>query len=171
MEMILCYNSAKSGVDNLDHLATMYTSTGRWKIHHLPEALFGNIVDVVAVAAFVWLGNFPQRKISEGKCRRHLFLSELANQLVLPHIRRRALTHTLLAQIRNTMKMVGFDLPLPLQQTQGHTSATKSKRCHLCPRGFDKKVRLTRERCKHPVCPAHNKCFAMNASISKTPAP
>ena len=67
------------------------------------------------------------------------------------------------------MKMIGVDLPLRVQQAQGHTSAAKRKRCHLGSLGFDKKVRLTRERCKHPVCPAHNKCFAMNASISKTP--
>ena len=57
-EIILYYNSAKSGVDNLDHLATMYTS--RRKVNRWPVALFGSIVDVRAVAAFiVWLGNFP----------------------------------------------------------------------------------------------------------------
>lgn len=154
-DIILYYNSAKSGVDNLDHLATMYTS--RRKVNRWPVALFGNVVDVGAVAAFiVWLGNFPQWKISEGKRRRRLFLSELANQLVMPHMRRRALTPTLQAPIRNAMKMVGVDLPLPVQQAQGHTSAAKRKRCHLCPRGFDKKVRLTCDRCKHPVCSAHS---------------
>ena len=54
-EIILCYNSAKSGVHNLDHLLTMYTSTIRWKINHWPVALFRNIVDVGAVAAFVFV--------------------------------------------------------------------------------------------------------------------
>ena len=81
-EIILYYNSAKSGVDNLDHLATMYTS--RRKVNRWPVALFGNVVDVGAAAAFiVWLGNFPQWKISEGKRRRRLFLSELGNFLFL----------------------------------------------------------------------------------------
>lgn len=153
-EVILCYNSAKCGVDNLDHLATMYTSTGRQKVNHWPVALFANIVDVGAVTAFVLLGIFPQWKISEDKRRRCLLA--LANQLILPHIRHRVLTLTLQAQIRNAMKMVGFDLPLLAQQSQGHTSAAKSKRFHLCPRGFDKKVRLTCDRCKHPACPAHS---------------
>ena len=138
--------TAKSGVDNLDHLATMYTS--RRKVNRWPVALFGNVVDVGAVAV--------EWKISEGKRRRRLFLSEQANQLVMPHMRRRALTPTLQAPIRNDMKMVGVDLPLPVQQAQGHTSAAKRKRCHLCPRGFDKKVRLTCDRCKHPVCSAHS---------------
>ena len=97
-EIILYYNSTKSGVDYLDHLATMYTC--RRKVNRWPVALFGNVVDVGAVAAFIiWMGNFPQWKISEGKRRRRLFLSELANQLVMPHIRRRALTPTLQAPI------------------------------------------------------------------------
>ncbi|PFX13011.1 Uncharacterized protein K02A2.6 [Stylophora pistillata] len=140
-EIILYYNSAKSGVDNLDHLATMYTC--RRKVNRWPVALFGNVVDVGAVAAFIiWMGNFPPWKISEGKRRRRLFLSELANQLVMPHIRRRALTPTLQAPIRNAMKMVGVDLPPPVQQAQALTSAGKRKRCHLCPRAIDKKVRL-----------------------------
>ncbi|XP_068675495.1 piggyBac transposable element-derived protein 4-like [Montipora foliosa] len=131
--------STKSGVDNLDHLATMYTS--RRKVNRWPVALFGNVVDVGAVAAFIiWIGNFPQWKISEGKRRRRLFLSELANQLVMPHLRRRALTPTLQAPIRNAMKMVGVDLPPPVQQAQALTSAGKRKRCHLCPCGIDKKV-------------------------------
>ena len=154
-EIILYYNSTKSGVDNLDHLATMYTS--RRKVNRWPVALFGNVVDVGAVAAFIiWMGNFPQWKISEGKRRRRLFLSELANQLVMPHIRRRALTPTLQAPISNAMKMVGVDLPPPVQQAQALTSAGKRKRCHLCPRGIDKKVRLACDRCKQPVCPSHS---------------
>ena len=148
-EIILYYNSAKSGVDNLDHLATMYTS--RRKVNSWPVALFGNVIDVGAAAAFiVWLGNFPQWKISEGERRRLLFLSERANQLAMPHMRRRALTTT------NAMKIVGVDPALPAQQAQGHTSVAKRKRCHLCPRGFDKKVQLTCDRCKHPVCSAHS---------------
>ena len=61
-EIILYYNSAKSGVDNLDHLATMYTN--RRKVNRWPVALFENIVNVGAVAAFiVWLATFLN-----GKC-------------------------------------------------------------------------------------------------------
>ena len=61
-DIILYYNSAKSGVDNLDHLATMYTN--RRKVNRWPVALFENIVDVGAVAAFIfWLATFLN-----GKC-------------------------------------------------------------------------------------------------------
>ena len=112
-EIILYYNSTKSGVDNLDHLATMYTC--RRKVNCWPVALFGNVVDVKAVAAFIiWMGNFPQWKISEGRHRRRLFLLELANQLLMLYIRCRALTPNLQAPIRNAMKIVGIDLPPPV---------------------------------------------------------
>ena len=87
-EIILYYNSAKSVVDNLDHLTKMYTS--RRKINLWPVALFGTVVDIGAVAAFiVWLGKFPKVKR-----RRRFFLSELANQLLMPHMKRRARTPT-----------------------------------------------------------------------------
>lgn len=58
----LSYTITQCGVRNLDHLATLYTS--RRKVNSWPVALFGNVVDVRAVAAFIiWMGNFPQWKI------------------------------------------------------------------------------------------------------------
>ena len=60
-EIILHYNQTKSGVDTLDHLATMFTA--RRKVNHWPVVLFGNIIDVGAIAAFViWMGNYPEWK-------------------------------------------------------------------------------------------------------------
>ena len=53
-EIILHYNDTKSGVDNLDRLATLYTS--RRKVNRWPIVLFGNCLDVGAVAALIiWL--------------------------------------------------------------------------------------------------------------------
>jgi len=126
-----------------------------WQQCSQVEGKFGNVVDVAAVAFIIWVGNFPQWKISEGKRRRHLFLSEPANQLVIPQIRCRAVTPTLQAPIRNAMKSVGIDLPPTVQQAQAVTSAGKRKRCYLCPHGNDKKFSLACDRCKQPVCPTH----------------
>ena len=50
-QIILHYNATKSGVDNLDHLVTMYSC--RRKVNRWPVVLFGNCIDVGAVAAFV----------------------------------------------------------------------------------------------------------------------
>ena len=57
-EIILHYNATKSGVNNLDHLSTMYTT--RRKVNRWPVVLFGNCINVGAVAAFIiWQVNFP----------------------------------------------------------------------------------------------------------------
>ena len=59
-EIILHYNATKSGVDNLDHLSTMYTT--RRKVNRWPVVLFGNCIAVGAVVAafIIWLVNFPE---------------------------------------------------------------------------------------------------------------
>ena len=57
-EIILHYNDTKSLVDNLDHRATLYTS--RRKVNRWPVVLFGNCLDVGAVAALIiWLAQYP----------------------------------------------------------------------------------------------------------------
>jgi len=74
-EIILHYNSTKSGVDNLDHLATMYTS--RRKVNRWPMVLFSNTVDVAATVAFIlWLSVNPTWKESRGKTTGVQFFSE-----------------------------------------------------------------------------------------------
>ena len=57
-DIILHYNVTKSGVDNLNHISTMYTT--RRKVNRWPVVLFGNCIDVGAVSAFtIWLVNCP----------------------------------------------------------------------------------------------------------------
>jgi hypothetical protein len=98
-EVILHYNATKSGVDNMDHLATVHTS--RRKTNRWPMALFYNLLDVGGIAAFiVWLGNNPNWKESEGTRRRRIFLTELGYAMVTPHMEERALIATLQAPIR-----------------------------------------------------------------------
>ena len=58
-ESILHYNVTDSGVDNLDHLSTMYTT--RRKVNRWHVVLFGNCINVGVVAAFIiWQVNFPE---------------------------------------------------------------------------------------------------------------
>ena len=56
--IITHYNQTKSGVDNLDHLAGLFSvkrKTRRW-----PLVLFFNMLDVGAIASFViWIANYP----------------------------------------------------------------------------------------------------------------
>lgn len=98
-EIILHYNSTKSGVDNLDHLATIYTC--RRKVNRWPVVLFNNVIDVAAIAAYiVWLCVNPEWKESEGKRRRAMFLRELGYSLVMPHMELRSSIATLQLPVR-----------------------------------------------------------------------
>ena len=67
-EFILHYNDTKSGVHNLDHLATLYTS--RRKVNRWPVVLFGNCLDVGAVAALIiWLAAHSVQLIVCNDCQ------------------------------------------------------------------------------------------------------
>jgi len=98
-QMILHYNATKSGVDNMDHLATLYTS--RRKTNRWPLVLFFNMLDIAAIAACIlWLTTNPDWKSSEGKRRRGIFLRELGYSLVRPHMITRSTVATLQSSIR-----------------------------------------------------------------------
>ena len=62
-EIILHYNATKSGVDNPDHLATMFNA--RTKVNRWHVVLFGNCIDVGAVVAFM-ASQLSEWKPSEG---------------------------------------------------------------------------------------------------------
>ena len=111
------------------------TPPGGRKVNRWPVVLFGNCIDVGAVAAFIiwlfWVKSF------EG--RRRLFLLELAHGLIMPQVRRRSLLPILQALIRLAMKMVGVVAPGQPQQAQQGVGVAKRRICCLCPRQVDKK--------------------------------
>lgn len=153
-EIILHYNHTKSGVDNLDHLATMHTS--RRKINRWPMVLFFNMLDVAGIAAFiVWLGNFPDWKSSEGSRRRRVFLRELGFELVKPHVERSEIPN-LHSAIRQAMAHIDVG-PAPVAgQPAAAAVPGKRKRCSFCPRTTDRKVSRVCANCNKAVCPEHS---------------
>ena len=95
-------------------------------MNHWPVVLFGNCVDASALAAFVvWIAKFPDWKATEGTRRRHYFLSELGNQLVMPHLESRAQIPTLHAPIRMAMRMIGIE---PVACEEAHRGPQGNKR-------------------------------------------
>lgn len=155
-EVILHYNGTKSGVDNMDHLATMHTT--RRKINRWPMVLFFNILDIAGIAAFIlWLGNNPEWQFSQGTRRRRIFLTELGYDMVTPHMKQRAMTRTIQAPIRAAMKNCGVEV----QPRQSHPTSKRSKakrqRCSLCQRGNDKKTARECASCNRPVCGEHSR--------------
>lgn len=60
-DIILHYNATKSGVDNMDHMVSLYSC--KCKINRWPMVMFFNMVDVAALASFVlWISKEPDWK-------------------------------------------------------------------------------------------------------------
>jgi len=86
--IITHYNQTKSGMDNLDHLAGLFSVT--LKTRRWPLVLFFNILDVGAIASFVILiANYPDWEKLRRASRRRRFLLKLGTDLVEDEINRR----------------------------------------------------------------------------------
>ncbi|KAI8128045.1 PiggyBac transposable element-derived protein 4 [Lucilia cuprina] len=86
--IILFYNQTKGGVDVMDHMLGQYTTkrqTKRW-----PLALFYNILDISALAAFIIYSENNPSHFTLKRGARRLFLQKLAEQLCMPMILKRA---------------------------------------------------------------------------------
>ena len=129
----------------MDQMFGNYTckrKTRRW-----PLAMFFNIVDLSALAAYVLYSETYQTR----NCRCS-FLIALANDMALPNIRRRAqISHiNRWPHIRSAMlDMLGAtnlpsDTPFPHLQVNPETSGIKGK-CLFCAR--EKRQRVTRKCC------------------------
>lgn len=152
-EIIKLYNEKKGGVDSLDQLVHAYMSkrrSNRW-----PMAFFFNLLDVAGVAAFVvWMSKNPDW-MERKHYKRRLFLEEVTEQLVRPHILRRSENlQGIQKEIVAAMEcMVG---PIGQMPPAAEEQSAKS-RCYLCPRSKDKKVKATCAVCDKHVCPKHSK--------------
>ena len=156
-EIILHYNATKSGVDNMDHLACIYSC--KRKINRWPMVLFFDMLDTAAIASFViWMCNNPDWNKSSKAIRRRQFIISLGESLAEPLIRRRLDKPALLrGPIMDAIQLIeldsgefeaGTEIPAKVKRTQG--------RCHLCPRECDRKTRKFCDKCSRPACPAHS---------------
>lgn len=176
-DIILYYNKTKSGVDNMDKLLAEYTvkrRTNRW-----PLALFFNIIDIAALAAYIiYMEHNPQFVSSD---RRRKFLKSLSLQLCAQNIEERSKNCIVTSKlhVRSAMQdVLGQELRLPIPS--GSATLTNQTRrdstgrvavvgsCYIC-REIKRKQRKTRKactNCRKPVCDEHavthpicNTCF------------
>lgn len=159
-EIVLHYNANKSGVDNMDHLATIFSckrKTNRW-----PMVLFYNMLDVAGVAAFViWISLNPDWSLNDRKGRRRKFLKQLGQELIEDYIQVRLQNPRVLKPpVWNALKMMG-KLPGPPQPAGAQQPAPQAehhprKRCKLCPTRIDRKTSTVCNECNRNVCPTHS---------------
>jgi Transposase IS4 len=149
-DIITDYNKSKGGVDNFDHLTSVFSC--RRKTKRYPMNIFYNILDTAAIAAFIiYVENNPQWGTTKEKKRKQ-FLKDLCQQLCHTNITNRLSNSRVLNQkTRDCMTTLGYELP--------GTSASKTNtagRCILCARTIDRKSRTTCVRCGNFVCAVHS---------------
>ncbi|XP_019219113.1 piggyBac transposable element-derived protein 4 [Oreochromis niloticus] len=143
------YNRCKGGVDNLDKVVGTYSCrrrTNRW-----PVALFHNLLDVSLYNSFVvWTAIDPSWK-QHKRYRRRLYIEEVAEALINPHILKRG---------RLPRSSGAADVVMSAQSAAaGPTTAgpnTKDRRlCEFCT---DKRRRTcsTCCKCEKPACKDHS---------------
>jgi hypothetical protein len=145
----------KSGVDNMDHLASMYSC--KRKINRWPMVLFLNMLDTAAIASFaIWMCNNPDWNKSSKAIRRRQFIVNLGESLYERLIKRRLDNAAQLRRpIMDAIQLLeldngetGSERPAKVKRTLG--------RCHLCPRECDRKTDKFCDKCSRPACSAHS---------------
>lgn len=102
---ILDYNAHKCGVDTMDQMLGTYTckrSTKRW-----PLAMFYNMVDIAALAAFIIYDEMSPGRKSD---KRRAFLLLLTKQLAVPNIEERAKNSRITRYPKIRSAMEAFDV-------------------------------------------------------------
>ncbi len=152
-QMVLDYNETKGGVDNLDKVTATYSCrrmTARW-----PLVIFFHIIDVSAYNAFViWCEinkDWNRGKLSQ----RRIFLEQLGNALVKPHIERRQC----LPRASPAAAAIVKDIQKETSTSTPPTAGKKRGRCQVCPTQNDSKTSMTCSSCKKYVCKEHVQTF------------
>lgn len=149
-DIILDYNSTKSGVDVLDRLCSVYNcqrNTKRW-----PMVIFYTILNVSTINAQI-----VYEAISEKRVARRKFIESLAFSLFEEQLRYRS-------TLQNLPKSVYFRIKemLHLEATEQPESSSANRgigRCAYCDRKKNRKTRFSCVKCAKHLCLEHAKCI------------
>ncbi|XP_047099197.1 piggyBac transposable element-derived protein 4-like [Schistocerca piceifrons] len=144
------YNSTKGGVDQMDQKICYYTckrQTRRW-----PFALWVNMMDVAAMNSEILFSAQHLTYHSGSSDKRHLFLRDLAEEMVRPLMELRTQIPNLPKKIVDALQRCGVqkNVILPNQLP------VSGKRCNYCPYNKHKKSDVTCIKCKTNICKEHS---------------
>lgn len=145
-EIIVFYNSTKSGVDSLDEKCAQH-STGR-RTQRWPMAFFFRLLDISGVNAYV----IHQAFKNNSRLEKADFLKILADELVKPHLHRRVENTKLKRDLRATIKRI-LRLPEPDREDEVvPDKLEKRKTCYTCPSRIKRKTFYLCKICHKPTC-------------------
>ena len=164
--IVLHYNATQSGVDNLDHLARIYTC--KRKINRWPMCVFFNVLDYAGVAAYVtFTARYPDWNRDKHH-RRRLFLRDLGECLVEEQLQRRQQNHQAMqSQVKLAFTALGRNVQPVIAIPIAAVAQPFSRRqhCYLCSRSNDTKVTTTCVKCSKPCCKIHGKLMCNNCHV------
>lgn len=146
-EIILQYNSTKGGVDAVDQMCSVYSSsrrTRRW-----PMPVLYRLLDMSALNAYI----IQQSHERASKMTRMTFLKGLAKSLCEPYMKERCYNQRLPTQLRtNIATALQIHLPTIEPGESQKLDRNKRKRCSFCkPAKRAKTVHLC-TKCQQPIC-------------------
>lgn len=151
------YNKCKGGVDNLDMVVGTYSC--RRRTNYWPMALFHNVLDVSLYNAYVlWTlieSSWPKQK----GYRRRLFIEEVGEMLVNPHIAKRGRLPR-----SSAAAAVVTDLTAAASWTAPIIQCKSRRQCELCK---DKRRRVVNTccKCEKYTCKDHSVSICNNCPI------
>lgn len=144
-EIITYYNFTKGGVDALDEKCAKHSTsrrTRRW-----PMVLFFRILDISGVNAHI----IHQSYKNNTELQKTDFLKTLADELVRPHLERRASNPRILRELRFSIRRI-LNLPEEHPEPVGTERLEKRKTCYTCPSRLKRKTFHLCYMCTRPIC-------------------
>jgi len=148
-DIITFYNSTKGGVDVVDMMMDEYSvsrNSRRW-----PLTVFLALLNISSVNSYVLYAHNPQNKL-----KRRKFIKSISLALLQDHQKRRLQNERLPKTLRTAVARF-VSKPTEMTPITSQLSQTKAKRCEICPRSKDRKVKSVCCTCKKHVCSQHSK--------------
>lgn len=152
-EIITFYNSTKGGVDMVDQMAGKYNTSRnsrRW-----PLTLFYSMLNISTINAYILYCHIPENTL-----KRRKFIKSVCMQLVEDALKRRLQNIHLQRDLRSGIRRMLPETGDPITPSQTPTSRG-AKRCALCARSRDRKVKTVCTSCDMHVCKDHSKLFVL----------
>ena len=150
-EIITFYNSTKGGVDMVDQMAGKYDTSRnsrRWSL-----TVFYALLNVFTINAYILYCHNPENKLN-----RRLFIKSVSMLLVQEALKGRLQNIHLSRDLRSGIRRMLPELEESSTSSQASTS-NRAKRCALCERSRDCKVKTLCTTCGKHVCKDHSKLF------------
>lgn len=146
-DITLHYNSTKGGVDTVDQMCSVYSSsrrTNRW-----PMPVQYRILDMSALNAFI----IQQTHQNARNLTRLNFLKGLSMSLCEPYMKIRCYNQRLPTQLRMSIATV-LKLPPSSSETENTMKLDRNnrKRCNTCPPAKRAKTVHLCAKCQRPIC-------------------